>query len=323
MARRVFVWVMVLLMAVCLLPGCGDNTKKQQTDVQTNTQPEDDKSIRTTVLYFRDASGYIVPVMRKIPVEEGIAKAALKCLVAGGDEDIKLASFGVTAPIPAGTTIDLDIAGGAATVNLKMAKKCDDRAAEEAMVTAVVNTLLEFATVEKVSLQVNGQAVEKLPNGAELKASYTEQILNIEPAGAPNGADGKLQLCFANSTGRLIVPVYRVAGDPVSLAVALSEMLEPAKDTGLVALFPPSCDVLGATVSDDGVATIEFSSEFNAITDTPAMETMALRAIGSVCRQFHGVKEFKIVAGGKEFEPSVSTAKVGSVPGDEYLNYYN
>jgi germination protein M len=322
MARRVFVWVMVLLMVVCMVPGCADN-KKANTDVQTNTQPEDDTNMRRTVLYFRDASGYVVPVMKKIPNEEGIAKAALKCLIAGSDEDIKLASLGVTAPVPEGTAIDLDIAKGQATVNLKMSKKCEDKAAEEAMLTSVVNTLLEFATVDKVSVQINGQAVSKLPNGAEVKDVYDAQILNIEPAGAPNGADGKLELCFANEAGRLIVPVHRVAGEQVSLAVALTEMLEPMDETGLVSLFPPSCDVLGASVSDTGTATIEFSNEFNSISDTPAMETMALRAIGMVCKQFHGVKEYKIVAGGKAVESTVTTAASGSVPGDEFLNYYN
>lgn len=320
MARRVIVWVLVLLMVAFLIPGCG---KKPQADVQTNTQPDDDVNVRKTVLYFRDASGYIVPVMKKLPVEEGIAKAAVTCLIAGTDEDVKLAAIGVEAPIPEGTSIDLDIASGKANINLKMTKKCEDKAAEEAMLTAVVNTLLEFATVDKVSVQVNGQIVTKLPNGAPVKSVYTEPTFNIEPAGAPNSADGKLELCFSNEAGRLLVPVYRVAGDKVSLANTLSEMMQPAEGTGLVSVFPPSCDVLGVTVSDAGVATIELSNEFASVSDTPAMETMALRAIGVVCKQFQGVKSFKIISGGKEFEPSVSTTTTSTASGDTYLNYYN
>jgi germination protein M len=321
MARRVIGWVMVLLLVAFLIPGCSN---KQQTDVTTeNPQLQDDTNVRSTVLYFRDASGYIVPVMKKIPLEEGIAKAALKCLIAGTDEDVKLAALGVTAPIPAGTNVDLDIASGLATVNLKMTQKCDDKAAEEAMLASVVNTLMEFATVDKVSIQINGQVVKTLPNGAAVKSVYDAPMLNIEPVGAPDNPDGKLELCFANEAGRLIIPVYRVAGDKVSLAVALTEMMDPAEGTGMVSLFPPSCDVLGVTVSDSGIATIEFSKEFASISDSPAMESLALRAIGVVCKQFHGVKGYKIIAGGKDYEPTVSTAATDTLNGSAYLNYYD
>ncbi len=321
MARRVIVWLMVLLTMVLLFSGCG---KKPAADVQTNAQSdENDVNMRKTVLYFRDASGYIVPVMKKIPVEEGIAKAALSCLIAGTDEDAKLTAIGVTAPVPAGTKFDLDISGGKATVDLKMAKKCDDKASEEAMINSVVNTLLEFATVDKVSVQINGQVVTKLPNGAEVKETYTTPVLNIEPAGAPDSSDGKLELCFANEAGRLLVPVYRVAGDNVSLANTLAEMMKPAEGSGLSSVFPPSCEVLGVNISDAGVATIELSGEFSSISDSPAMEAMALRAIGVVCKQFHGVKEFKIVAGGKDYEPTVSTSTSTAGKSGDFLNYYD
>lgn len=322
MARRVMVWVLAILMAAAGLAGCGG---KPPDDEQTNTLPrqQDDANTRRTVLYFRDASGYIVPVMKRIPIEEGIAKAALKCLVAGTDEDIALAAMGISAPIPAGTEIDLDIASGRATVNLKMSQKCEDKAAEEAMLASVANTLLEFATVDKVAVQINGQVVKKLPNGAAVQDIYDAQLLNIEPVGAPGSMEGKLQLCYSNEAGRMLVPVYRVAGENVSLANTLAEMMQPAGDTGLVSVFPPSCDVLGVTVSDDGTATIEFSGEFTSISDTPSMETMALRAVGTICKQFHGVKDFKIIAGGKVFEPTVSTASMAVGSGDEYLNYYN
>jgi germination protein M len=322
MARRVMVWVLVIIMAAGMLAGCGG---KPPVDEQTNTQPQqqDDANTRKTVLYFRDASGYIVPVMKRIPIEEGIAKAALKCLVAGTDEDATLSAMGISAPIPAGTNIDLDIASGRATVNLKMAQKCEDKASEEALLASVVNTLLEFATVNKVAVQINGQVVKAMPNGAAVKEIYDAQVLNIEPVGAPGSMDGKLELCFSNEAGRLLVPVYRVAGENVSLANTLSEMMQPAGDTGLVSVFPPSCDVLGVTVSDDGTATMEFSQEFASISDTPSMEAMALRAIGTICKQFHGVKDFKIIAGGKEFEPTVSTASMAGGSGYEYLNYYN
>lgn len=91
----------------------------------------------------------------------------------------------------------------------------------------------------------------------------------------------------------------------------------------MVSLFPPSCDVLGVTLADNGIATIEFSKEFASLSDTPAMESLAMRAIGVVCKQFHGVKGYKIIAGGKEYEPTVSTAATDTLNGNAYMNYYD
>ncbi len=325
MARRTLAWLAVLLVIAFLVPGC---SKQTEADVQTSVQQTDEDTaqsadVRKTVLYFRDASGYLAPVMRKLPVEEGIAKAALKCLVAGTDQDEKLAALGVAAPVPAGATFDLDIAEGKATVDIRQGEKCKDKVSEQAMVGAVVNTLLGFATVETVAVRIDGQTVSTLPNGATVAESYAEPVLNVEPVGAPDTLDGKLELCFANSTGKLLVPVYRVAGDDVNLANAIAEMAAPAEGTGLTSILPPGCEVLSAKLGDDGVATLEFSSEFSSVSDSPALEAMTLRSLNVVCEQFSGFKTMKILVNGEAFEPTVSTVAGQGSTGDDYLNYYD
>lgn len=326
MARRVMGWALVLLMVVFLVAGC--SSKPKDADVQTSVQQADtddtqtSADVRKTVLYFRDASGYLVPVMKRIPMEEGIAKAALKSLVAGTTEDAKLASLGVQSTVPAGTTFDLDIAKDRATVNLKMTGKCDSKQTEQAMIGSVVNTLLGFDTVKEVSVQINGQIVDKLPNGAIVEAKYTQPQLNIEPTGAPGTADGKVELCFTNTTGKAIVPVYRVASDTDDLTTALSEMMMPADGTELVSFFPPSCDILGVSVAD-GVAEINLSKEFATISDNPALEAVTLRALTTVCTQFEGVKSVSLLVEGKAYEPTVSTAAGLDGIKDGFLNYYD
>lgn len=326
MARRNLAWALILLMVVFLVAGC--SSKPKDADVQTSVQQAgtDDTTtsadVRKTVLYYSDSSGYMVPVMKKIPLEDGIAKAALKSLVAGTAEDAKLAALGVSPTVPQGTTFDLDIAGGKATVNLKMTGKCDSKQAEQCMVASVVNTLLGFDTVKQVSLQINGQAVSKGPNGAVIEAKYTAPQLNIEPAGAPGTADGKVELCFTNSTGKVIIPVFRVADKSDALGTALSEMMQPADGTELVSFFPPSCDVLSAEIKD-GVAEINLSKEFSSISDNPAMEAVTLRALNTVCTQFKGVKSMKLLVEGKAFEPAVSTSTGTATTSDTFLNYYD
>jgi germination protein M len=326
MARRNMAWALVLLMAVFLVAGC--SSKPKAADVQTSAQQVDTQDtqtsgeIRKTILYYRDASGYQVPVMRKIPLEDGIAKAALKCLVAGATEDATLASMGLQPSVPKGTTFDLDIADGKATVNLKMTGKCATKQEEQCMIASVVNTLLGFSTVKEVSLQLNGQEVDKLPCGAVVESKYTAAQLNIEPAGAPGSADGKVQLCFTNATGKVIIPIYRVADNSDNLSTALGEMMKPADGSELVSLFPPSCDVLSAGIKD-GVAEINLSKEFSTLSDNPALESVTVRALDTVCKQFKGVKSMKLLVEGKAFEPSVSTSAGGGTAGDGFLNTYN
>ena len=324
MARRVLACLSVLLVVLFLLPGCGN---KAQADVQTSVQENNvdtaqNADVRKTVLYFRDTSGYLVPVMKQLPVVEGIAKAALSNLVAGTEEDAQLTAIGVTTPVPAGATFDVNIVDGKATVDIRQGEKCKDKAAEQAMVGSVVNTLLGFSTVQTVAVQIDGKVVSALPNGAPVAASYEAPILNIEPVGAPDSADGKLELCFANSVGKLLVPVYRVAGEDVNLAAAITEMTTPADGTGLVSILPPGCEVLSATLGADGVAKIEFSSEFSSISDSPATEAMALRSLDVVCQQFTGYKSLSITVDGKAFEPTVSTIAGQGTTGDDFLNTF-
>jgi germination protein M len=208
MLRR---WGVVLLAGLALvvlgLGGCGEKTGEP-----ANAEPQDvaagtgQTSLRDTLLYYRDGSGYVVPVMRQIPWEEGIGKAALRFLIAGSDEDVALAAQGIYAPLPAGTKVDLDINDGLATVDLTFQTNCATAADESAMVAAVVNTLLEFQTVDRVKLLSGGRKVEKLPLGTSVSEYYTEQIQNVEPAGAPNTGEGKIQLYFTNETGSFLVP---------------------------------------------------------------------------------------------------------------------
>jgi hypothetical protein len=94
-----------------LSPGASSTAKPVQST-------EDQKV--SVVLYYQDESGYVVPVMRQIPFTAGIAKAALAKLVASDEDQQALAARGVSAPLPEGSTFDLDIADGIATVDVQL-----------------------------------------------------------------------------------------------------------------------------------------------------------------------------------------------------------
>ena len=115
-------------------------TPQTRETVSPEPSPEATKSAQTVnaVVYYQDNNGYLVPVMREIPLQDGIARATLGMMVSSPHNDMEAARLGLRTVMPEGTDIDLDISGGAARVNLTgPISKLPDAAAESNMVNAI------------------------------------------------------------------------------------------------------------------------------------------------------------------------------------------
>ncbi|KUK31294.1 MAG: Spore germination protein GerMN [Thermoanaerobacterales bacterium 50_218] len=126
-------------------------------------QPEEVPQETTKVtLYFKDEEGrYLVSETREIPKVAGIARAAMEALFEGPS------SPDLNPVFPVGTQLqDINIRpDGLCIVDLSEEATDfggDDPKAEALAVYAVVNTLTEFPTVEKVQILVSGQVRETL-----------------------------------------------------------------------------------------------------------------------------------------------------------------
>ena len=118
----------------------------------------------STIVYYQDNDGYLVPVMCSVPMEDGIAKATLSMMVQSTGNDMQAARLGLRTVLPENTKIDLDIANGLARIDLsREVLQLPDAAAESNMVSAVVGALTEFDTVKEVEFLIGGQKLEKLP----------------------------------------------------------------------------------------------------------------------------------------------------------------
>ena len=78
MHKKIWLLTAILLIFIAIFAGC---SKKDEGEVFPETTPpmtdESDELIRETIVYYEDDAGYLVPVMRKIPWVEGIAKYTL------------------------------------------------------------------------------------------------------------------------------------------------------------------------------------------------------------------------------------------------------
>ncbi len=295
------VLALCLLLAL-LLSACstGVFSEKEQE------QPVDsDAGFRRTVLYFQTDDGLMVPVMKLLPWEEGIGRAALNQLVDTEENQISAAAMGLKNVVPQGVSFVLSISDDAvATLNIQDLPKLESAEAEQALVTAVVNTLTEFPSIDQVQLKFDGKIKSKLAHGTRVKDVMRALPMNEEPM--PVTATGEelaynVQLYFPNQSGSLHVPVTRSIAQEPDLEVAMRELVSGPVDNALLGCFPEGTQVLSASIVDD-TATVNFSKEFTAISDTPDLEELALTCMQLTAKQFGAVASLQVQVDGKDFD---------------------
>ncbi|MDR0897539.1 MAG: GerMN domain-containing protein [Oscillospiraceae bacterium] len=270
----------------------------------TTTAAEPSVPMQPTTLYYRDGTGYLVPVTMEVPQQDGIAKATLSLLTSSPLNDMEAAALGLLTVAPAGTTYDLDIAAGNARVDLsKEALNVADAAQENAMVSAIVETLTTFDTVETVEFLVDGQKRSKLTFGTDVSGVFSGGALNPESVATAADLSGAetVQLYFPSESGRMLVPVTRVVYGEADVNTAVFELLKgPKADSGLQSALPQDCALIDVSMKD-GVAIVNLSKEFEAVVTQADGGRHALRAIHLTCSRFPGVESVEFQVEGKPY----------------------
>ena len=182
----------------------------QEEDVSAQVEPQAAAQTMSTVVYYQDNYGYLVPVMCNVAQQDGIARATLEMMVQSPENDMNAARLGLRTVLPEGTTFDLDISGGLARIDLsKEVLDLADAAEESNMVTAIVQTLTEFDSVEKVEFLINGQKREKLTHGTDISGAFERGEINVETSVALTDGLEPVMLYFPCESGNVVVPVTR------------------------------------------------------------------------------------------------------------------
>lgn len=278
--------------------------------------PTNEKSASTvsTIVYYQDNSGYLVPVMKQIENQQGIAKATLSMMVSSPRNDMEAARLGLRTVLPEGTEIDLDISGGVARVDLGgSVDTLPDAEAESNMVSAVVQTLTEFDTVNTVRFLVDGQEKSELAHGTSVEGDFTRGELNLESASAALSPDDAqtVMLYFPGETGSLIVPVTRMVYGEADVNTAVLELAKgPSASSPLDSVLPSGCGLIDVKTDSDGKVTVNFTREFIEIAEKDDGGRQALKALMLTCAQFAGVKSVEILVEGEPYDVGLSTMAV-------------
>ncbi|MBR3928868.1 MAG: GerMN domain-containing protein [Clostridia bacterium] len=260
-----------------------------------------------TVCYYQDDNGYLVPVMRTIGAEEGIARATLNLMVKSVYNDMEAARMGLRCVIPENTTFDLDISGGVARLDMsKEALNSPDAVSEYNMVSAIVQTLTDFPTVEKVRFLIDGKEKERLTYGTSISGEFSRGYMNLESTSLTDAAD-TVTLYFTGDSPSMIVPVTRAVYGRGDIQTAVMELVNgPSSMSPLNGVIPSGCGLRSVKVVD-GVAQVDFTREFISIAEETDGGRLALRALVLTCMQFDGVKSVKVFVEGEEYDTGAGT----------------
>ena len=269
-----------------------------------------DVEMQSTICWYENGDGYLVPVTRQVPKQDGVAKATLALMVKSSQNDLAAARMGLTNVIPEGVTFDLDIADGKARLDMsKEALNCASAEEELLMVHGAAAALCGFDTVEEVSFLFDGQKRSKLTHGTDVSGAFTADTVNLESVTTmASGYADQVQLYFPSASGRLLVPVSRTVFSPADISTAILELAKgPKADSGLEHPLPKGCGVKSVKVKN-GTATIDFTQEFINIAQQDDGGHQAVRAVLFTASQFPGVKKVEILVDGQPFTPAPKTA---------------
>ena len=290
----------------------------------TQTAAEPVAETQATVCWYEDGDGYLVPVTRQIPKQDGIARATLALMVQSSETDLAAARMGLTNVIPEGTTFDVDIAKGHARVDMsREALSCANAEQEQLMVQGVAATLCGFDTVQDVTFLFDGQKRSKLTHGTDVSGAFTQDCVNMESVSTSAGAYAdQVQLYFPSASGRMLVPVTRTVFSTADLSTAVLELAKgPRDDSGLERPLPKDCGVRSVKVKN-GTATIDFSKAFLAVAQDDDGGKQAVRAILFTASQFPGVKKVELTVEGQPFQPEPDATATFLNSAEEVMTQY-
>lgn len=283
-----------------------------QLEPAVTEAPKDAEKV-STIVYYQDNEGYLVPVMCNVPMEDGIAKATLNMMVQSAGNDMQAARLGLRTVLPENTTIDLDISKEVARIDLSSeVLNLADAAQETNMVNAVVQTLTEFDTVKEVEFLVGGQKLAKLPHGTDISGKFTRRDINLEAVEDVEGLSETkpVTLYFPSDSGAVVVPVTRMVWSKPDINTAVLELAKGPEATGsLENPLPDGCGLIDVNV-EDGVAKLNFTKEFAELALDSDGGRMAVKALVLTCTQFEGVKSVEIYVEGEKFDPGEGTLNV-------------
>lgn len=265
---------------------------------------EDDEGMRKTVLYFRNQEGYLVPVMRKLPWEEGIARATINNMIDSPELREMLSPTGLVPIIPAGTEIlGLSVNEETGLCKIDFSENILDNNSEkdeEGLIKGVVYTLTEFPAIKEVQILVGGKSLSSLKFGMDISRPLARENINMI-GNADHGKSRVLVYYKGMDTDEYeyFVPVTIPTLAPqANVYSALDLLFEgPPIDSGLYSDLPRDILLHGVEVKD-GTAYVDITYE-NYSESIDSIFSDIIKNIGLTLSQFEEIETVELLIDGE------------------------
>lgn len=309
-------WKLLLpiLCMLVLITACGNPLNKllgeKDTDISivvNHNSFEETDGLRQTVMYYRDENGLVVPVMRRIPWEEGIAKSALKHLVEDPETEADIYQLGLLPTLPYGTEIiGMSINDGLCKVDFNSkVLSYNTEADEKAMVTSILYTLTEFPAIDRVQMMVEGKIYDSLRFGTDIRLPMEREYINV----VQSIVDDALPVVVyykttINGEDSFYIPVTKgISALKADIKSVLVALLEGAPSgTGLFSEIPAGTAVNDVYVRD-GIAYIDLTDEIKRMPENEELQQSMIYEIGLTLREIEPtISQVRILNNGKEIK---------------------
>ena len=255
-----------------------------------NQANKDADTVRATIYYESD-SGYLIPVVKQIGYEDGLALSTLKELAAETPE-------GLYPILVESDILGVAIDGSTAVVSLaENALSADSQLSEYLKVAAIVNTLCALNNVDQVKIDASGE----LAYGTDISQAMDVFEVNAESMGNALGTQ-KITLFFEDVDLAYVVPIVRNV-DKSSVDAAVRELIKGPKDVAsLKNVFPEGSELLTSFIDDDGTVNLNFSQEFADVSKNETIERCAITTLGLTMAQFDNITGMRIFVAGQPFD---------------------
>lgn len=285
------------------LAATDDEIEIVRSDENYFVETEDD-GMRKTVLYFRNQEGYLVPVMRKIPWEEGIARATINNMIDSPELRETLSPTGLQPIIPAGTEvlgITIDDETGLCKIDFsENILENNSEKEEEGFIKGVVYTLTEFPAINEVQILVGGKVMPSLKFGGDISKPIARENINL--MGKEDDGRSKVVVYYKGMDSEeyeYYVPVTIPTLAPTANVYSALDLLfeGPPLESGLFSDLPRDITLHGVEVKD-GTAYVDVSYD-SYLDSTDDIFSDIIKNIGLTLGQFEEIETVELLVDGE------------------------
>ncbi|MDR7869240.1 MAG: GerMN domain-containing protein [Tissierellaceae bacterium] len=270
----------------------------------------EDEGMRKTVFYFKNSDGYLVPVMKRIPWEDGIARVTIKNMIDSSELRESLLNTGLEPLIPMGTEIlglSINPDTGLCKIDFsKEVRNVETEKDEENLLKGVVYTLTEFPTINEVQIMVEGQILPVLKDTVAINEPLSRENINL--IGSEDEGSSKVVVYYkaGEEDNEYFIPITIPTLAPMANVYTALDLLfdGPPTETGLTTDIPSGIDLQGVEIKE-GTAYVDIKSNDTAeLTDDRVLDDI-MKNIGLTLSEFEEIESVELLLDGTAVNTSI------------------